>query len=204
MTNTDVNTETTGGGRSIRRRALVAGTAWAVPAIAIAAPAQAFSLSGPVTATGCAEKLQGASCAPWPTQGYRFYFVVHNPPIKDACIVINRMTVGGDVTTGDNGVDITDLTITTYTGDAGSVCGTGCCGGSPSICVSKNSDVRFAITGSGNNSSNTNVWVDYTVYDADDCSDGGIRYSVQTGALSTPSTHSPCDPYSDNQQSGCV
>lgn len=45
----------------ISRRTIVAGTAWAVPAIVVASAAPAFALSGPVTFTGRACKSPGGN-----------------------------------------------------------------------------------------------------------------------------------------------
>lgn len=84
----------------ISRRTVTKAMAWAVPAIAIAAPVPAFAASGdtPSIVTGTACKAPGNSCAPI-VKGYSVPATVSNPDDKDVwitAVVINVNTSGID------------------------------------------------------------------------------------------------------------
>ncbi len=84
----------------ISRRTVTKAMAWAVPAIAIAAPVPAFAASGdtPIITPGAACKAPGNSCAPI-VKGYSVPATVSNPDDKDVwitAVVINVNTSGID------------------------------------------------------------------------------------------------------------
>lgn len=179
-------------GRGIRRRTLVAGTAWAVPAVTIAAPAMAYQLSGNlVSATGIAAKLQGNSCCagqgpdcPYFKQGYRYYFLVSNPPGKDACIDITEVKIGG-VSVATYQVWLDDNTLAT-----------GCCGRPTlhSFTVANSTSRTIAVDVDYDSSANTTVELTYDVLNAATCA---LDFPNQQadGAFSTPPTQGNCIPF---------
>lgn len=82
----------------ISRRTVTKAMAWAVPAIAVAAPVPAFAASGtpPVITPGAACKAPGNSCAPI-VKGYSVPAVINNPDDVDVWITavsININTSG--------------------------------------------------------------------------------------------------------------
>jgi hypothetical protein len=185
------------GQKGIKRRTLVAGTAWAVPAVTIAAPAMAYTTSGGfVTATGTAYKLQGNHCKVSGTvaqpQTYRFYFKACNPPGKDAVIVIESVTVNGVTSAAfDIAVDdrpqcaITQCTCTCTTGKQ--------------LCLKAGDCTYIAIDATSTNSANANMCVTYHVYQGSPC-DCTISpqpsRQVCSGVLSTPPWNdTDCSPY---------
>ena len=178
--------------KGIKRRTLVAGTAWAVPAVTIAAPAMAYQLSGNlVSATGGASKLQGNSCCgglgqncPYFKQGYRYYFNVNNPPGKNACIDITGVKVGG-VTVASYQVWLEDNTVAT-----------GCCGRTAphSFTVPNSTSTVIAVDLDFDNSANSTVQLTYDVLNADTCE---LDFPNQTTsvAVGTPPTQGNCNPF---------
>lgn len=190
-------------GRRLTRRAVVAGAAWAVPAVALAAPAYAFSTSGPVQATGCAGKLPGGSCdtAGYYKQGYRFYFRVYNPPGKTACITITAVDVNG-VPPDNGGQDF----IIRLPG-ACAYATAGCCGSDPnkSITILPNHTVVFALETNQNNSANGTMNVTYTLRDANACNSGTQTFSVSSSVNSlSPPTGGQCAPFPIPTGYGCT
>lgn len=176
----------------VRRRTVIAGAAWALPVIAIASPAHAYSASGPVTATGCAGKLPGGSCSPpYFMQGFRVYLNVTNPPGKTACIKITAVYIGnGSTWTPFPAFQIyrpTCATVPPYGA---------CCGGSAtnSVSIPPGTSLVFAIDALWTNSGNTNIKVEYTVGNANNCSEPVMYYELIT-TLGTDSTAGDCDPY---------
>ncbi len=178
--------------KGIKRRTLVAGTAWAVPAVTIAAPAMAYQLSGNlITATGEASKLQGNSCCasipscPYYVQGYRYYFNVANPPGKDACIVIKAVTVGG----------VNVPTFEVWRSD--NTLATGCCGQTPvthSFLVPASTNTTIAIDLDFDNSANSTVQVTYDVRNAAGCAVDFANQQTSV-AVGTPPTQGNCAPF---------
>lgn len=82
----------------ISRRTVTKAMAWAVPAIAIAAPVPAFAASGetPVIETGAACKAPGNSCNPI-VKGYSVPATIYNPDNIDVwvtAVAINVNTSG--------------------------------------------------------------------------------------------------------------
>jgi hypothetical protein len=191
--------ESKNGKTGIRRRTLVAGTAWAVPAIAIAAPAMAFSASGPVTSAGCAGKLPGGSCSGF-SHGYRFYFTAINPPIKTACIEILAVRVGASGVVG-GGTNVPQFAVNVPAG-----CGsTNCCGaGTNSLSVAPSTTVTFSVDANiADNSANTDMQIDYKIHDANNCSDVQGPFTAITAILTTPSPAGNCNPFPVPTHYGC-
>ena len=90
----DFESEKPGG---VSRRTVTKGMAWAVPAIAIAAPVPAFAAAseGPLTLEGTGCKLPGNSNATY--KGYAFNLTAQNPRSDVAgCVRINTVTLNGE------------------------------------------------------------------------------------------------------------
>lgn len=191
-------------GMGVTRRTVVAGAAWAVPALALAAPAYAFSTSGPVQATGCAGKLPGGSCVlqGYYKQGYRFYFRLYNPPLKTACIEITSVTVNGTAPDGAG---------KNYKVQLPSNCAflsPGCCGADPtkSLTVLPNHTVIFAVETDQASSANGVMRVVYTVRDVKNGCTGPVETFEVTSDVSglPPPTGGQCAPFPIPSHYGCT
>lgn len=189
LANTGAAPSTTRG--ALKRRTLVAGAAWAVPAVMATAPVYAYTASGSwVTVTGTAVKIPGASCSnSYPEvykQGYRYYMQAANPPGKDACIVVTSVLVGG-VAPSDYKIFTTSNTVTSGCACAPSGYAT------KSIFVAANTTVNFTIDAEMSNSANTSMSFVYQVYNAATCTND---FPDETGyGANTPPTSGNCLPY---------
>jgi hypothetical protein len=177
--------------KAVKRRTLVAGTAWAVPAVTIAAPAMAYQLSGNlVSATGQAAKLQGNSCCggggncAYYKQGYRYYFNVTNPPGKNACLEITSVRVGG-VVVPTYQIWLDDNTRAT-----------GCCGRTAlhSFAVPASTSRVIALDLDFDNSANSTVQLTYDVYNSATCVRDFANLTTSI-AVGTPPTQGNCAPF---------
>ncbi len=145
-----------------------------------------------MTATGCAGKLPGGSCSPpYYTQGYRVYLNVTNPPGKTACLKITQVYIGN----GTTWLPFDDFEI--YRPSCATIPPYGaCCGGTTadSVTIPPGSSLVFAVDALWTSSGNTNMKVEYTVGNANDCSEPVTYYQLIT-TLGTDSPASNCDPY---------
>ena len=142
----------------ISRRRVTQGVAWAVPAIAIAAPVPAFAgaSQGILTLEGTGCKLPGNSNATY--KGYAFNLTATNPRSDVAyCIKINSVTLNGD--------NLGSATVVNLA--------TGACAilGNP-FCVPPGATLPdlAIVTANAGSSSNGQLIVTYSVRETADCS----------------------------------
>jgi hypothetical protein len=159
----------------ISRRTVTKAMAWAVPAIAIAAPVPAFAgaSQGTLTLTGAACKLPGNSSAPYSTNGAVYLFTVTNTTVNSSTISITSVLRSGS-SNANLGFSIVRI----------SGAGTCCTLLGSTITVAANSSDTFAlVTGGWDNSANGQLTVSYNV--------GGVP---QTPATTTPGSLEPVTP----------
>lgn len=159
----------------ISRRTVTKAMAWAVPAIAIAAPVPAFAgaSQGTVTLTGEACKLPGESSAPYDKNGAVYIFTITNTTASSSTVTLTGVTRSGS-SAANMVFNVVQLT------GAGPCCtqiGT-------VLSAPANSTTKYAlVTGGWDNSSNGTLAVSYNV--------GALP---QTPATTTPNSLNPITP----------
>ncbi|MFV0462180.1 MAG: hypothetical protein ACK5MP_03130 [Nostocoides sp.] len=146
----------------IRRRTLVAGTAWAIPAVAVVGAAPAFAGSPTCDDTGiCVGLAEACKHAAGGDKIYHLTFSFCNTTNTSAEVCVTALTLntngGGDPQP-------------TFTIPAGS-----CCTAEPNMCC----EMTFESSQSGDTSQGT-INIDYTV-----------NGNTQTASITIPSLH-PC------------
>lgn len=161
--------------KGISRRTVTKTIAWAVPAIAVAAPVPAFAgaSQGTITLTGDGCKLPGESSAPYNNNGAVYLLKITNTTNASSTVTITGVT-----RTGSNNAGVV-YSLVRITGS-----GT-CCTqlGSTVTVNAKSSDTFALVTGGWDNSSNGQLSVFYN-----------IGADPQTPATTTPNTLNPITP----------
>lgn len=161
--------------KGISRRTIVKGAAWAVPAIAIAAPVPAFAgaSQGTIELTGEACKLPGNSNAPFDTNGAVYIMRITNTTAASSSITITGVTRTGS----SNAAVTTSVVRLSGAGTCCTLLGT-------TFTVNANSSDFFAlVTGGWDNSSNGQLTVNYT-----------LEGVAQPPATTTPNSLNPQTP----------
>lgn len=159
----------------ISRRTVTKAMAWAVPAIAIAAPVPAFAgaSQGTVELTGEACKLPGNSSAPYDVNGAVYLFTITNTTVNPSTIAFTSV-----LRTGSSAANLS-FSIVRISGS-----GTCCTLLGSSVTANANSSDTFAlVTGNWDNSANGQLTVSYNVE--------GVP---QTPATTTPGSLNPVTP----------
>ena len=159
---------------NISRRRVVAGAAWAVPAVVVASSAPAMAASpGFLTFTGDACKLPGNSQSVF--KGYVFELVANNDTGADSVAVITSVTING-------------VNEPVYRVVASGQC-TCACGADPDhdVCVPAGATNMMVLieTGTFSTSENAEMVITYQQYDCD-CNEIGDPVQISSGVLSTP------------------
>lgn len=169
--------------KGISRRTIVKGAAWAVPAIAIAAPVPAFAgaSQGTIELTGGACKLPGNSSFPYNTNGAVYLMRVTNTTNSSSTITITEVERSGSINTN------VVFSVVRLTG-----AGTCCTQLGNTFTVNANSSDLFAlVTGGWDNSSNGMLTVHYN-----------IGAEAQTPATTQPGSLEPVTPGGANCNTG--
>jgi hypothetical protein len=162
--------------KGISRRTVTKTIAWAVPAIAIAAPVPAFAgaSQGTISLTGDGCKLPGNSSAPYSTNGAVYLLTITNTTNAPSTVTVTDVTRTGSAK--GPGFNFSLVRIT------GS--GTCCTQLGKTVTVNaKSSDTFALVTGGWDNSSNGQIAVSYNI---------GI--DPQTPATTTPNSLNPITP----------
>jgi hypothetical protein len=167
------------------RRSVVKGAAWAVPAVVVAAAAPTVAASpGPLTFTGGACKLPGNANDIF--KGYLFELQAVNAvgPPGDSLTVISNVRLNGTLVTGFQVVIKSATPNTTCSCGGCSPVGSNSCN---TFCTPEGVTQRiFIFTNSQVNSQNTEMTLNYTVYDCSTCTVAQATMPLSSGVLSTP------------------
>lgn len=140
----------------ISRRTVTKAMAWAIPAIAVAAPVPAFAgaSQGTVELTGEACKLPGNSSSPYDVNGAVYLFTITNTTASSSTITITDV-----MRSGSNNANV-GFSIVRISGDGGA-----CCTllGDTVEAGANSSDLYALVTGGWDNSSNGTLTVNYAV-----------------------------------------
>lgn len=164
----------------VSRRTVTKAMAWAVPAIAIAAPVPAFAgaSQGTVELTGEACKLPGNSSAPYDVNGAVYLFTITNTTVNSSTVSFTSVLRSGSSAAG------LSFSIVRISGTGGP-----CCTplGSSVTAPANSSDTYALLTGGWDNSANGQLTVSYNVE--------GVP---QTPATTTPGSLEPVTPAGPN------
>lgn len=168
------------------RRSVVKGAAWAVPAVVVAGAAPTVAASaGPLSFTGGACKLPGNANDIF--KGYLFELAAVNQPGPNpttAVTVISNVRLNGTLVTGFQ-------VVIKSASPAGSCTCAGCTpagsNGCNTFCTPDGTSQRiFIYTNTQVNSKNTEMTLDYQIYDCTGCTALTAKVPLSSGLQSTP------------------